>query len=132
MLKGLFGGTMPMLERGLDMAALRHKLISSNIANEETPGYRAKDINFQQELAGMLGSTLEMSTTSAMHVGSASDRRALPAVTEETAGAALDGNTVSLEKEMVKMAENSINYDTTLMMLTKKFQGLRSAIKEGR
>lgn len=132
MLKGLFGGTMPLLERGLDMSALRHKLISSNIANEETPGYKARDINFQQELSGMLGSSLELSTTSGLHVGNSSEHRALPAITEEMAGAALDGNTVSLEKEMVKMAENSINYDTTLMILTKKFQGMRAAIKEGR
>src|SRR4030065_2411082 len=49
-MKSIFNSTINLLENTLDLRASRHRLLQSNIANQETPGYRAKDINFEQEL----------------------------------------------------------------------------------
>ncbi len=132
---GLFGGLMPVLERGLDVAVARHKVISSNIANEETPGYKAKEINFQGELDKSMGNTttLQMAKTNNSHLnaGGLGDRP-IKVNIDNSAQTGLDGNSVSLEKEMVKMAQNKLMHDATMTILSKKFEGLKSAIMGGR
>jgi len=125
---------MPVLERGVDLAVTRHKLISSNIANEETPGYKARDVNFQKELTKQLdGSKLKMITTNRSHLNAgASALNNINIKIDKGPGEGIDGNTVSLEKEMVKMAENKLMHDAAMTLLSKKFEGLRGAIIGGR
>ncbi len=147
MFNKLFGGTMPILEKSLNLSELRHKLISSNIANEETPGYKAMDIDFGRELAKKLqgsgstgsvaGGALPMSVTSPMHLlpggGAGTGQRvSTEAVISRKDGGGLDGNTVNLEHEMVKMAENSVRHQTALKIINQRFQGLKGAIDERR
>ncbi|MBE9532131.1 MAG: flagellar basal body rod protein FlgB [Proteobacteria bacterium] len=131
---GLFGGMMPVLEKGLDLSVMRHKLIASNIANEETPGYKARDIDFQKELNKVMGkSKISMTGTHSSHfaIGKASSG-GIEIQTERGVGDGIDGNTVSLEREMVKMAENKLRHDAAMTLLSRKFEGLKSAIIGGR
>ena len=143
MLDKLFGGTMPSLEKTLNLSELRQRLISSNIANEETPGYKAMDINFDSELkkslqdagsgASELGGTLRMKTTNPGHISHGGGQMmSTEAVISLKDGEGLDGNTVNLEHEMVKMAENSLRHQTALTLINKRFQGLKAAIDERR
>ena len=133
--KGLFGGMMPVLERGVDLAVMRQKLITSNIANEETPGYKARDIDFQKELNKVLNKgSLTMKGTHSSHfsTNAPTTGAGIQIQTEKGVGDGIDGNTVSLEREMVKMAENKLRHDAAMALLSKKFEGLNSAIIGGR
>jgi flagellar basal-body rod protein FlgB len=135
--RGLFGPLMPVLEKGVDIAVMRQKLIASNIANEETPGYKTREINFQKELDKVLGSksisNISMTTTNSSHFSTGSSAvSGVEIQIESGPGDGIDGNTVSLEKEMVKMAENKLRHDAAMTLLSKKFEGLKSAIIGGR
>ena len=125
---------MPVLERGIDLAVTRHKLISSNIANEETPGYKARDIDFQKELLKKIdASSITMAKTNSAHLQAGTGGlNGVEIMTDKGPGEGADGNTVSLEREMVKMAENKLMHDAAMTILSKKFEGLKGAIIGGR
>lgn len=134
MIKGLFGGTLPLLERTLDLTALRQKLISSNIANEETPGYKAKDIDFGKELKSFMnGSGASLTATHSGHIsmGVNMDKGA-NILESKQGGSGLDGNNVSLEKEMVKMSENGLRHEAAMTILARKFSAIRNLIESER
>lgn len=131
MIRTIFDGVFDFLERTLDLRGLRQRLIASNIANEETPNYKAMDVNFQAELERRMGGRLQVVTTREGHMEGGGFFHG-PDVIVSLSPAGLDGNSVSLEKEMVKLAENAIMYNATARIISKRFQILREAIKEGR
>ncbi|MBI5234236.1 MAG: flagellar basal body rod protein FlgB [Deltaproteobacteria bacterium] len=127
------GAALKRLERTLDLTAFRQRLISSNIANEETPNYKAKDIDFKKELEGIInGNGIKMTSTNEGHFPDVAARREPFVVESEDNKQGLDMNTVSLEKEMVKMAENTLLYNVSVTLLAREFEGLRNAIREGK
>lgn len=134
MIDGMFGGVVPSMERILKVRFARHKILAANIANEETPGYKAKDIDFQKELGKQMNSGgLSQVTTNAMHFsGPGNSPSGFQVITRDDPGTSLDNNTVSLEREMVRLSENSLKYSATVRMLSKKFQMIQDAIKGGR
>lgn len=133
----LFDKTTSALGTTLNMRLLKQNMISSNIANAETPGYHAKKIDFEEALAraldidGMRG----MSTSSAEHfsLGAGGVGKVRPDIYENPEGAINnDGNTVDLEKEMSSLTENSIMYKAAMQLINKKLASLRYAITENR
>ncbi len=137
MIKGLFGSTINLLANSLDIRAEKHKHIASNIANIETPGYKAMDINFASELKKMEGTvngTPGMVSTNPLHMDAKSTMSGYSpeAVKKPTDYEGLDNNSVGLENEMVKMADNSMMYGLSVKLLQRKLAGLMTAIKEGR
>lgn len=109
--------TMKTLESMLDVAAFRQRILTSNIANADTPGYRAKDINFQREL-DMAIETGNKSTSYTVF----DPMTTLPN---------RDGNTVNIEVEMAKIAENSLTYTAATQLLTMKLRMMKSAVRGG-
>jgi len=108
------------LGRFLDVSAFRTELITSNLANIDTPGYRARDINFRQELEHAAGNAnFEYASAS-------------PAV-QEVRGLASrpDGNNVSLEREGMLLAETQLRFQVGVQVLQAEFHRILSAIKEG-
>ncbi len=133
-MKGIFDHTIKLLENSLDLRVAKHKLLQSNIANQETPGYRAVDINFEQELRKMEGSVDggAIARTSPAHMPVISERGVRPAVRERpTDVEGYDMNSVGIEGEMVKLSENTLMYNASAKMLRGKFNMLMTAIKEG-
>ncbi len=133
----LFDKTTSALGTTLNMRLLKQNMISSNIANAETPGYHAKKIDFEEALAraldidGMRG----MSTSSPEHfsLGAGGVGKVRPDIYENPEGAINnDGNTVDLEKEMSSLTENSIMYKAAMQLINKKLASLRYAITENR
>lgn len=134
----IFNSTIKLLENTLDLRASRHRLLQSNIANQETPGYRAKDINFEQELkrvsAGPNSSAPAISDgrTNSAHIPIITERGASPVVVERPSGIqGMDGNSVGVEEEMVKLSENTLKYNISVNMLKGRFNMIMTAIKEG-
>ena len=119
----------------LDVRARRGELIANNLANADTPGYQARDIDFRQAMARAAGETptsgVHLSTTQAGHIGGAAsaDATGSPDLKFRTPLApALDGNTVDTQLEQSAFAENAVRYQATLTFLNSKFRTLITAI----
>lgn len=117
--------TMKALATSLNFRQMRQEIISSNIANSETPGYKAKRLDFEDALARALDvdGTLSMNTSNPGHydVGGGGFSNLEPEITEDSNGpVSEDGNTVDRDKEMALMAENKILYDASVQLINKK------------
>jgi len=131
---GIFDSTVNLLGNSLDLRATRHKLLSSNIANQETPGYRAVDINFEQEMQKAEGSPVvgNLALTNAGHIPAGGPQGSSPAVVDRVTDLeGYDRNSVGIEAEMARLSENTIMYRTSAQLLKYKFGLLMTAIKEG-
>ena len=137
-MSGLFGNNIfTIAQKSLDFRTSRHDLLASNVANKDTPGYQAEDLVFRASLEKALQAEQPgpLKQTDSRHF----DGRNTPPLNEVEAQRILsaspypdfDGNTVDLDREMAKIAENQLMYYATLMMLALKFRGLKSAIAEG-
>lgn len=142
-MQGLFDfGAMPVLERTIQFTESRHRMLTDNIANLSTPGYRPKELSvesFQQALGdaidrrrdrtGGASGELELSDTSDIAFGPDS-------VTARRAGHAddnilfHDGNNRSLEHTMQSLAENTMVHNAAMEMLRAEFSLLQTAIQE--
>lgn len=110
------------LEIYMDLLATRQKLISSNIANLATPGYRTRDLDFQQQLNAVLEGS-----------SSAMQRSKAPIAMEESVpGLSVknDGNDVSLEREARLLAETAMRFQMATMLLERRMSMTKSAIRE--
>jgi flagellar basal-body rod protein FlgB len=117
----------------LDVRARRGELIANNLANADTPGYQARDIDFRQAMARAAGEQatgVTLSTTQPGHIGATTaDAATNPDLKYRTPLApALDGNTVDAQIEQAAFAENAVRYQATLTFLNSKFRGLLTAI----
>lgn len=133
----LFDKTTSALGTALNMRLMKQNVISSNIANAETPGYHAKKMDFENALARALDidGLRGMSTSSGEHfaVGGGSVSKIRADIYENPEGAVdNDGNTVDMEKEMATLAENSIMYKAALQLINKKLASIRYSITESR
>ena len=131
----LFSDKVPGgLKKGLNMMSARQNLISSNISNVDTPGFKASDIDFQGQLRAALGSEvgLNLKATNTKHFGpSTSNIMGLEVDPfEEEAAAKSNGNNVDIDNEMAKMAENQILYNATVQLMMKRGSTVRSAVTE--
>ncbi len=119
-------------EQALGLRALRSQILSSNIANADTPNYKARDIDFASELRRAGGATLSLRKTSALHQSVSTDN-ALGAQIKfgVSTQPTLDGNTVETDVEQAKFAENTVRYRASLTFLNGQINGLRYAIKGG-
>ncbi|MCP9446234.1 MAG: flagellar basal body rod protein FlgB [Nitrospira sp.] len=134
----IFDRTMQLLERTLDLRSERQRVIASNLANEETPGYRATELSFLDQLRSAYRGRLPvvLAATHARHFG-LSGGRGVGAVTgklsEVPAGdLPLDDNSVNLELEMAKLSDNVMQYNAAATILARKFEALLNAVREGR
>jgi flagellar basal-body rod protein FlgB len=116
----------------LKLRSQRTEVLAANLANADTPGYRARDIDFKSALAaaGGTGSAVSLATTKAGHIGAATVNGApAPELKYRTPLApSLDGNTVDAQLEQSAFAENTVRYQATLSFLSSKFRGLMTAI----
>ncbi len=118
--------------QALQLRSQRTEVLASNLANADTPGYRARDIDFKSALAaaGGDGTTVHMTATRPGHIGAASvNGTVTPELKYRTPLApSLDGNTVDVQLEQAAFAENTVRYQATLSFLSGKFRSLMTAI----
>jgi len=140
---GIFSSTIDVLGKSIDLRAKNQNLIASNVANAETPNFVPKTLVFEQELQGALKERRpgqkSFSAPHPRHIpvrGAAGAGNSLQSVSgkvmespAKTPGK--DGNAVELENEMGRMSENQVMFNASVQMLSKKFEGLRTAIKGG-
>ena len=117
----------------LDWCVRRQRLISSNIANRDTPGYQAKDVDFKalmEQIHADGGAGMSLRRTDSRHL-SVSSGALSSAVIVKKSSDRLDGNTVNLTEEMSNLVENGFIYQAVLKRLSKKFQALKLAMNGG-
>lgn len=135
-MSGLFDKTMGGLQTSIGMRQVRQNVISSNIANAETPGYQAQKVDFEDALGRALDidGLRSMSTTDGKHIVVGGATAAVrPDIYANPEGAINnDGNSVDLEKEMSALSENAILYKAALQLINKKMAALKYAATDGR
>ncbi|MCX7723790.1 MAG: flagellar basal body rod protein FlgB [Thermodesulfovibrio sp.] len=105
-----------LLQKIMDICAYRQKILASNIANVDTPNYKAKDINFKEELRKAVeNQSIEYQVIEA-----------------PTTMPNRDGNTVNLEVEMTKLTETMLMYNAATQLLSTRIRMLKDAIRGGR
>ncbi|MFD1510740.1 flagellar basal body rod protein FlgB [Lacimonas salitolerans] len=106
----------------------RNNLLASNIANAATPNYKARDIDFDREMARQNGdSPVRMS--SVRHFDSIAGNGLSGVKYRQPLNPSLDGNTVEMAVEQMEFSENSLRYMTTLTFLNNRISGLMTAIR---
>jgi flagellar basal-body rod protein FlgB len=129
-----FDSTIGALNTSLNLRTLNHDVISSNIANADTPGYKAKAVEFESALRDALGvgGELPMEAADPKHIVHRTTDPVDPEIYDDPNGVeSLDGNTVDRADQMAKMAENQLMYDASAEMLKRKLGMLKYAITEG-
>ena len=132
----IFDRTIGLLERAMDLRGARQRVIASNIANEETPGYRAKELQFKDALSqASKGTTMvQVRGTHPGHIviggGNAQARGRLTEV--PAADLPLDANSVSLDTEMAKLSDNAMHYNTVAAVTSMRLRQLLSAIRDAK
>jgi len=135
----IFGTTVDLLAKSIDLRSRSHTMISANLANVETPNYTPTALSFEDELKGALKGNKGGSPaiTHPKHIplkGQSDSLQQVQGQVIETPSLSpgKDSNGVELEAEMSRMAENQIMYNASIQILTKKFEGIRSAIRENK
>jgi flagellar basal-body rod protein FlgB len=125
---------MNTLRAAANLRAYRQELLASNIANADTPHYKAKDIDFAAALrgamAGQAGGDVALARTSPRHLSGEAASPYAAAIRYRTEfQAAVDGNTVNMDVERSAFAENAIQLESALTFIREKFRGLQTAIQ---
>jgi flagellar basal-body rod protein FlgB len=117
----------------LNLRAARQELLASNIANSDTPGYKARDIDFSKSLQDALtGRTpaTELARTASGHMASTQTGQAASGVLYRTVvQPSIDGNTVDMDVERAKFAENAIHYEANLVYINSQLKAMLQAIQ---
>jgi flagellar basal-body rod protein FlgB len=128
----LFSHTFHALEQGLDYSSLKQKVISHNIANVDTPNYKAKQVHFKTELNKALQS-LEAYRTDPRHFEFKKRHFGNYLVTTRNDVVYNhNGNSVDIDKEMSDLAANQIYYNALVERLNGKFNSLKNVIRGGK
>ena len=130
----MFSGIYDVLGKSLDVLSDRQNIIASNVANANTPGYKAKELNFEQVMKSLVPSadSLHMKATSQKDLAgggyTAGSSSSFVHNQKDETVPALDGNTVDLSKEMSDMSSNAIRFQAVAGLLSKKFATLTYAV----
>ncbi len=133
---GLFRDTISILERSLNIRSLQHRVLSSNIANLDTPNYKAVELAVAEEINGRQdsASSIQLVQTQPGHLplkDDPADHLKLKAAKPPEFSLRGDGNTVDLDRTMGDLAKNTLLYKTAAQLISRKFSGLKSAIRGG-
>lgn len=125
-----FDSALGIHDRALSVRAKRAEMLASNIANGDTPGYKARDIDFRQALQ-QAGNTQQTTirTTHSRHISTASPSVDVDVMYRIPNQSSLDGNTVDTQIEKSEFADNALRYQASLTFLGRKFNGLMAALK---
>jgi flagellar basal-body rod protein FlgB len=118
------------LPEALSLRSRRTEILASNLANEDTPGYKARDIDFRAVMSKARSEQLSLTRTHSAHqAGSSTLPEGASLKYRQPPQASIDGNTVDAQMEQAAFAENAVNYQATLSFLSGRIKGLMLAIK---
>ena len=125
-------------QEALNLRAERQQVLANNIANADTPQFKARDFDFASTLASVLSEgrpaaksmNTELTVTSPLHLQSKLEQReSMTLLYRIPDQPSLDGNTVDMDRERTAFADNAVKYQASLNFLSSRLQGLKSALQ---
>ncbi len=119
--------------KALDLRLQRHQVLASNIANADTPNYKARDFDFSAAMSNALAGRREagglpLQMTARGHLSGQGGAGTAQLQYRTETQSAVDGNTVDMDVERAQIAENAIQYQVLTELISNRFRGLRSAM----
>ncbi len=127
-------GALNFYQQALQLRHERQGVLAGNIANADTPHFKARDFNFSDQLARAVAGdererALHLSTTSERHFPARIATEEVDLLYRVPDQPSLDGNTVNMDVERVQFADNSVRYQAALTMINSRIQGLKGAMQ---
>lgn len=121
-------------QTALNLRAARQELIASNIANADTPNYKAKDIDFASALQGAMSGNspkLEMETTASSHLNGTTGDTVMgaPVMYRNVLQPSADGNTVDMDVERAQFADNALRYEASVRFVSDQAKDVLAALQ---
>ncbi|NLZ93272.1 MAG: flagellar basal body rod protein FlgB [Firmicutes bacterium] len=123
-----------VLQLALNAAAERQRVTAHNVANINTPGYKRQVVLFEEKLKQALQNLpqLPLTRTHERHMDGVPDFSGHQVITDESTSMRTDGNNVDIEREMVLLSMNQLNFNAVTQVLNNRYSILRHVIQEGR
>ncbi|HAM79385.1 flagellar basal body rod protein FlgB [Ornithinibacillus bavariensis] len=129
----LFGGTINTLQQSLNYASVKNQAITSNIANVDTPNYKARDVVFKDILQNEISNSITAKRTHPKHIPFSNEsNQPYKIVVNQDTTYNHNGNNVDIDKQMAELAQNQIYYQSLIERINGKFNSLQTVIKGGR
>lgn len=124
---------LSVFSQALNLRTQRHQVLASNIANADTPGYKARDFSFESAMQNAMSGRQQaggvaLSRTDSGHISGGSSSGAAAVQFRKESQSAVDGNTVDMDVERAQIAENAMQYQILTQLISEKFKGVRSAL----
>ncbi|MBE0483343.1 MAG: flagellar basal body rod protein FlgB [Bacterioplanes sp.] len=126
-----FNNALGIHANALQVRAKRAEVLANNLANSDTPGFKARDINFQAILAGESSSknSVGVSRTHSGHLAGRQGQGEAELLYRNPTQPSIDGNTVDAQIEQAIYTKNSMDYNATFEFLNSKITGVRNALR---
>jgi flagellar basal-body rod protein FlgB len=129
----LFSNTISTLESALNYSSMKQKIVSQNIANVDTPNYKAKDVSFKATFEEALGQSFAANKTDVRHYDFKGGKGTSPGVIiKNNLNFNQNGNSVDMDKEMADLATNQIYFNALTERINGKFNSLQTVIRGGK
>jgi flagellar basal-body rod protein FlgB len=121
-------------QTALNLRAARQELLASNIANADTPNYKARDIDFASALQGAVAGSsgnLPLNTTSPRHLSGATGESVMgaPVMYRKVLQPSADGNTVDMDVERAQFADNALRYEASVRFVSERVKDVLTALQ---
>jgi flagellar basal-body rod protein FlgB len=124
---------LSLQQQALGLRAFRQQILAGNIANSDTPNYKARDFDFstvfKATLAGLGGGNLPLAKTAARHLPGSADVSPARLMYRVPVQASADGNTVEMDVERAQFSENAVQYEAGLTFITSQIKTLMAAVQ---
>ena len=125
--------SISVFSQALNLRTQRHQVLASNIANADTPYYKARDFKFETAMQNAMAGRMEagaiaLAKTSSGHISGGSGTGPAQLQFRKETQSAVDGNTVDMDVERSQIAENAMQYQILTQLISDKFKGIRSAL----
>ena len=129
-----FDNALGIHEQALNVRVKRAEILANNLANADTPGFKARDLDFKAALNKQMGSAqngmeMAMSNTNSKHISTRGESSSEALLYKNPTQPSIDGNTVDTQQEMAAYMKNAMDYQASFQFLNGKFKELTSAIR---
>ncbi len=123
-----FDNALGIHEQALQFRVKRAEVLANNLVNSDTPGFKARDIEFKSVFEQQLDDSVTISRTNARHLAGEVDTASCLKF-RNAVQPAIDGNTVDTNVELAEYAKNAMDYEASFQFLNSRFKGLLRAVK---
>lgn len=125
-----FNSAFGIHEQALKLRSQRSEVLANNIANADTPGYKAKDIDFKSVLQSAQDNVSAMQTTNAHHFSEGLDESGQAEMLfKNPQQPSVDGNTVEVHEEKAEFLKNALQFQASFRFLNQKMMGIKAALR---